>query len=339
MKKTILIFTILFTISVPAFSQTTVGFSDPDNIQPLLDYRLPEWGYENLFLDFSLNGLQTTSYQDEDNISDSNFSMQFSPDYSRFRESETRQSSLRAFSNFDYSGESGEDEKSREFQTRINLGATERFYQENSDLFFSGTFSGIFFQNRFRDEETLQGTVIIDESLLNRSFSTTFSIGVGYGRVRNVNPMIRALRLNERFEALNTDQSLSVADVLTASEQFTRQEGYQRSYDRPLKSFWQDMDQLLSPDLSALDPFDLLYLTDTSVETIGQRQEGWEITGTAGIGYSANYIREEDDISGTTSSNLSQFTNFIPRIYGAWYKNLSWNIRSASVRNYDIRFR
>ena len=40
-----LILLVLLSAGTPATGQTSVGFRDPDNIQPILDYRLPSWGY------------------------------------------------------------------------------------------------------------------------------------------------------------------------------------------------------------------------------------------------------------------------------------------------------
>lgn len=326
MKKPLPLFILLFFFTTHAYSQTSVGFSDPDDIQPLLDYRLPEWGYDNFYLDFSINGLRTT--QNDDVSSD--FSGQLSPVYNRFRESEDRSSLLRVVSAFEYTGENQEEDIYREFEARVNLNAMERFYQDNSDLFFSGELSGNFYQNRIRDEVTIPP---VDESSLFRNFSTTFSVGVGYGRLRNVNPMIRSLRLNERLNALDENESMGLPDLLNASEQFTRENAYRQNYDRPLKYFWNDMNEVISPELAALNPFDLLYLTDTSSETIGERLEGWEIIGSAGLQYYTTYMRGEDDITDQTSSSLSQTTNLVPSVSGAWFKNLSLE-HQVGIRSY-----
>lgn len=84
------------------------------------------------------------------------------------------------------------------------------------------------------------------------------------------------------------------------------------------------MDGLLSAELSALDPFDLLYLTDTLRENIGLRSEGWQIEATAGLRYQVIYNRTEDEIpDGSSESNLSRTTLFTPNISVAWAKNLS----------------
>lgn len=330
MKQTLLL--VLFcSFSLTAFGQTSVGFSDPENIQPLLDYRLPAWGYENLYLDFNLGGSRTTDYEDTDSSTNSRFSGNISPAYTRFRQSESRQSFLNAASRLDYTTDSREIGNRRDLQLRLNWSAVEQIYRQNSDLFFTGRSSGSFRQNRVKDDR-----FTTDELDLDRTFSANLAVGAGFGRLRNVNPIIRSLRLNERLNAVGA-ASLGMEDLIRASEHFTRENGYQQVYDRPLKYFWEDMDQQISPDLSALDTFDLLYLTNTSNETIGQRLEGWEVTGTAGINYFVNYQREEDRISGTESSQLTQNTNFEPRVTGAWYKNLSLEHQIGFRSNFSYR--
>lgn len=88
MKISILLFVLICSLSGSVYSQNSVGFSDPDNIQPLLDYRLPEWGYNELFLDLNIDGVFTTDYGDDNTSSDNDFSSQFAPAYNWFRESE-----------------------------------------------------------------------------------------------------------------------------------------------------------------------------------------------------------------------------------------------------------
>ena len=109
-------------------------------------------------------------------------------------------------------------------------------------------------------------------------------------------------------------------DYFSAADHFTQYSGYQSRYDRPQKYFWGDMDDMISPNLSALNPFDLLYLTDSTVEAIGTRKEGWEVQVSGTLDYSTRYTK---NISVTMENELSQETIFQPRISGSWWKNLS----------------
>jgi hypothetical protein len=44
-KKIVLTALACLTAALPAIAQTSVGFTDPSDIRPVLDYRLPAWGY------------------------------------------------------------------------------------------------------------------------------------------------------------------------------------------------------------------------------------------------------------------------------------------------------
>lgn len=330
MRKCLLGLIALISLPLHTIAQESVGFSDPDNIQPLLDYRLPDWGYTNFYLDFSLDGNLENRQSDEDQNSAANhqYSSLITSNYTRYRESEARISEyiLSPFINYsilDQNSFSSSESYNSDFQLVFLWNFNEKFYREDSDLFFAGSFYGVLNQSKRQEEEHFQEAINIDETSLNRSFNPSLSIGIGYGRLRNVNPMIRSLRMNERLNALNAGQTLSQNDITNSAEHFTRLDGYRRSYDRHQKHFWGDMDNLLSADLAAIEAFDLLYLTDVTQEAIGSRQEGWEISALATLHHSLSYRRNEDKLTGSSNSRISKGTFLIPSVSGTWYKNLS----------------
>ena len=331
MKKLLLTTGISILISSLSIAQESVGFSEPDDISPLLDYRLPDWGFTNLFWDFSMNGNLQKRQSDSRPESSSldRFSGQLAPVYFRYRESEPRISSYIIRPDFDFSIRESKTFGNEEFSERdavlsLNWDFNEKFYLKESNLYFTGIFSGEFLEINSHEKSKIQSTTVADVSSLTRTFTPTLSAGIGYGRLRNVNPMIRAIRMNERLGVLNPGFGLSETDLFRAAEQFTQINGYAQIYDRPQKYFWGDMDEVLSADLSALDPFDLLYLTDTLQESIGSRSEGWQIEATAGLRYQVIYDSTEDETAGgTAQSNLSRSTLFTPNLSGVWAKNLS----------------
>lgn len=326
MRKLLLGLFVFLCLPISIIAQETVGFSNPDNIQPLLEYRLPEWGYTNFFLDFSLDGTVDRSRYDDAGYAstDSRYTTHLSPVYTRYYQSEERQSNYSVSSVFDYfldkENDSNNDKTSlQNYNFELNLYTEQKFYMEDSDLFLSGSVRGNFDQFK-TDESERQPNQLFTESDFTRNFSTNISIGIGFGRIRNINPMIRSLRLGERFNALDNSQTMSNDDYRAAAEQLTKLRGYSETYDRPQKYFWNDMDALISPELSSLNPFDLLYLTDATQETIGSRIEGWEIHGTVAFDWTTRYVRDD------TFDNGSDITNnsfFIPRLSGVWSRNIS----------------
>lgn len=326
MRKLLLGLLVLLYLPLQSIAQESVGFSDPNNIQPLLDYTLPEWGFTNFYLDFSLDGnVNRTHIQRADaNSTEGGLSLQLAPVYNRFYESESRQSRYSFRSSVDYSldasndyGNNVEDETNYNFQLSTNL--SEKIYKNESDVFLTASLRGNFQQAK-TEYESSQTNSFLGNWPFARQLETAATIGVGFGRLRNVNPSIRSLRLGERLNALNNGQSMTNQDYFSAADHFTQYSGYQSRYDRPQKYFWGDMDDMISPNLSALNPFDLLYLTDSTVEAIGTRKEGWEVQVSGTLDYSTRYTK---NISVTMENELSQETIFQPRISGSWWKNLS----------------
>lgn len=330
MRKFICLLIASFCLTSLSNAQDSIGFSDPDNIQPLLEYRLPDWGFSNFYLDFSVDGNHNRSSFDatQNTSSDHEFSASISPVFLRYAESEARISSFRVQSQLNYYADKSSsfqntDRTDRDYSVNLSLNASEKFYLEESDFFLSGYGYGNLRQDYDQYRMESNNLIQMDESSFNRFFTSELSIGFGYGRMRNVNPMIRSLRLNERMQALGNNQSMSNSDYLAAAQHFTKHSGYAQRYDRPEKHFWEDMNTVISPDLSSLSPFDLLYLTETSLETIGSRSEGWEVEASGTIRYTTDYSRTTDNLIGQPVSNLNSSTMFIPRLEGRWSKNVS----------------
>jgi hypothetical protein len=311
------------------FAQQTLGFSNPQNIDPLLDYRLPDWGYTNFQIGFNLlnNGGKTKAFSTEDLRYSYNLSA--TPTYELYRESEERIFSLATLLNLGYQRRlnrqqssafnSESEDKENEFLSRLFLNANyKRYVADNSFILAASGFDIAF---RRRSDQQSDGGQLIEEQIQHLRF-INFSprIGYGFGRIRNVGPVIRALRMRERARALNVAVNFTNEDIQSAADQFTRYQGYLENYDRPQKYFWGDMDNATTTDLSALDTFDMLYLTDVLDEAIGTRLEGWEVTGGAVFNYSSRLDRVEEDI---LTRNYLTTTEAGVFISGRWYKNTS----------------
>lgn len=328
MRILILFFLFLSLSLSTVYGQESIGFSDSENIEPLIEYRLPAWGYSNLFWDFSFRSNLEGVNRDDDSRKFNDISGILSPTYNRFYESEERVSTRFLtpsinYNRFNNPGFAENENLNRQFELGLRGALNDRFYLDQRDIFLIRSFQGNFRQlhsKEFRNSD-IDGTTT-DMSRLQRNFSTTIGGGVGIGRLRNINPMIRALRLNERLNSLGSEQEMTLNDLRNASEQFTKVNGYNQVYDRPDKYFWGDMDSEISPNLMALNPFDLFYLTDVSSESIGQRLEGWEVVAQLDLNHSVNYLKTNDNIPDTESSQLNRTTMLSPNVMGVWYRNL-----------------
>ncbi|PAU94412.1 hypothetical protein CK503_06320 [Aliifodinibius salipaludis] len=349
MKKFITgIILLMFPVGIVS-AQQTVGFSDSENIEPLLDYRLPDWGYSNFYFDIDA----ANSGSDSKNFGNESFNNQvntaFNPRYDLFRESEARILHLNTSLDLSYrdqlfkSRNDFSDTENKEtlnrFGTEANIVGNIREYI-NSEVFIFG--EGAFrFDYSSTKDETKDNEILTDKRLIyDRNFRVTPKFGVGIGRVRNVNPVIRAIRLKERAGALNSSLFFSEQDILSAADHMTRYQGYQQRYDRPSKHFWGDMDQQTNVDLSTLDTFDMLYLTDVLNEALGTRLEGWELMGGAEFNYSNDLERTEESMSPIDPVNRDVYISkeIAGFINGRWYHNSSLNQQWGLVGDVTLSY-
>ncbi|MEZ4387957.1 MAG: hypothetical protein R3D98_10375 [Candidatus Krumholzibacteriia bacterium] len=97
-------------------------------------------------------------------------------------------------------------------------------------------------------------------------------LGGGWGRLRDVEPLLRAQRLAERLVALGRVRP-GRAQVLAAAEVLATRGGYGAIYDRPDRRFWQEVFAALTGG-ETLDLAEVLYLEDALAENLGDRRQG-----------------------------------------------------------------
>ncbi|MTI86740.1 MAG: hypothetical protein FH748_02090 [Balneolaceae bacterium] len=166
-------------------------------------------------------------------------------------------------------------------------------------------------------------TTTTDRTKIIRRIYLAPEVGIGFGKVRNVTPVIRAIRLNERYNYVSNG-SFSNREVLNAAEQFTRIQGYNQKYDRNSKHFWSDMNGNLSNKLDALNAYDLFYLQDVLDENLGSRYEGYEVLLSGRYRYSNKLDRFEPN--GAVDQRVLDLDRSVTVDASFdWYKNLSLN--------------
>jgi len=233
------------------------------------------------------------------------------------------------------------EDKDQDFDIGFSVLTTIKEYvSSQSFIFGDGTIN---LSYRSMKTESFQDENLTDKRVAyNRRFTATPRIGYGFGRLRNVNPIIRAVRLSERASAINGNLDFSRQDIQAAANQFTRYDGYQQTYDRPQKYFWDDMDLAMSPDLSSLNTFDILYLTDVLDEGIGTRLEGWEVIGGAQFSYQNNLERIERPFNQFDQLIRDELISKRAGVFvnGRWYKNTSltqqWGITGRVRLSYPL---
>lgn len=288
----VLMFLSLASISL---SQTSIGFQNPGNTKPLLDYRLPTWGYRTLSAGFSFSGDKNYNDYRHQNSDYSSLSFSLNSNYACYRESEKNILQfglyLYGYLNRDATEDNNEQtdhnhnvlEKRFDSDYRIYLGIN-HYVTPNSFLTFWASSDGSYWE---RDTETRNTDAGLElgyewDGDLDRNYEAEGRIGYGIGRVRNVTPVLRALRLNERLAALQKERSLNPDEIAEMAQTLAKRSGYLSVYDRSSKYFWPDVLKPLATQ-GALSPFDIFYLTEILSENIGARYEGWDAS--AGIDY------------------------------------------------------
>jgi len=352
MKKIIGVL-LLFVISVNfSIAQSTIGFSDPEDIQSILEYRLPDWGYSNFLLNFSLNGRFDDSKISRTDLStdsqDRDFHFIIDPGYRIYRESEQRIISLNSDALLLYRNNRRETESPtdqlaqnrKSIDTEISIYASLREYISPRWFFLVNEDASFEYRYGYSEDKS-SGLSESLQKTFDRRFISNSRVGIGLGRVRNVNPVIRAVRMNERYQAVTEGSQLSQEELEAVANMFTKYQGYESRYDRPEKYFWESMDQAVNSSISDLNAFDLLYLTDVLDENFGNRLQGWDAS-IGGIFYYSNSLQREENNMGMNTNrdfDIQKSGGFFGEV--RWFKNLSlkhqisFNVDSERIYSID----
>lgn len=363
----------LFLIQ-PSVAQQSIGFSDSTDFQHIIDYRLPDWGYSNFYL--STGRFRTTNEYlstNEERVFTSPAAtasidterenhittISLSPTYQYYRQSEQQIHSLNTSLNIgsgirnqsnQVDGSSTNDNyiiqeqddnlKTREASIRYSIYFNSKYYAWN-DLFITGSMDGDmnFAKSKSERNDELNPDRDQDQNEFSRHILFYPQLGIGFGRVRNVAPQIRAIRMKERYQEIS-DQSFTNNEIVESAEQFTRIQQYKSTRDRHQKYFWGDMNELLSGKLDDVSAYDLFYLNDVLNENLGQRHEGFDVSFRGSYRYQNSLNKTDEQNSNGTSKqrNIS-----IHRIAGVisnlrWYKNLSLNHQLSFEAEYELLF-
>jgi hypothetical protein len=255
-----------------------VGYEDPSDLDALLGYRLPTWGYRTWTANFNLNGGGSESRLSGNKSLINAFNTDLNTYFTHYNESEICTRSLTATLGGDYthrhSGSDTHEQSRHELSLDYNLDAHAHRYLADGP--FSLRF-GLGRGQRYRENITSMRNmnVTTEGENYHRFTDHKFEAGVGWGRMRDVVPLIRAQRLSERLAAmgyprLTEDQVVQVAQVIATEY------GYGRIFDRRNRHFWEDvMEPMTGIQLS---PYEVFYLADVLNENVGTRLQGFELT-------------------------------------------------------------
>ncbi|MEZ4387955.1 MAG: hypothetical protein R3D98_10365 [Candidatus Krumholzibacteriia bacterium] len=250
---------VVAAVPAAAVAQASLGHPRPADLQPLLDDRLPTWGWSTWVVSGRLGGNgdrrdsegrdledRRTSEDDE-----SHYRGELSSAWSWYREGEQRVWSLAV----DLDGSCHRDWRHGTDRSSTESGIREREFTESGPVgryqtelgivqyLLAGDLAAVLNVQGTGAYRQIHQTLRYDDwprdehNSMDRKHRYAMAPGVSYGRLRDVTPLVLAARLSERLQALGRP-ALSRLQVRQVAEALARQAGYQAVFDRPDKRFW-----------------------------------------------------------------------------------------------------
>ena len=300
----------LLCLGSAAMAQMSVGFADPENIESVLDYRLPSWGYTETSLRFDLRGDGSDAWGRYERETVTGRIM-LSPTFRRYHESEENLTFLDLDLDADWSllktDENGAGREIERVDVGFGLAAKWDRYFRPERFLITGCDADL----SYMEEQDHRYSEKYDQKLTGviKNYKASAGIGIGIGRVRDVTPLIRALRFNERFKVLGKAGGLCRDDIQSIAGVLATRAGYNAVHDRPGKYFWQDVLDRIA-DADSLTPFEMYYLAEVLQEDVGTRLQGWDLS------FGLTYAEK----GGTYYASETWLAGFVA---GRLYKNLT----------------
>lgn len=266
----------LLTAPPCAPAQTSIGFSDPHNLQALLDYRLPDWTSRVWSASFDLNGSGSDRRVSGRPYIDNRFATNLGTSWRQNREGEKFNHSLwvNLSSNYSrsHSGTDDSETSGHDFRGSYTIEGTLERYLNDGPFSVQATLRD---HRRYSEDISswrTDGETTHDDRY-SRFSDHAYGVGLSVGRVRDVTPLLRAERLAERLVALGHPRP-DDGQVLRIAEVLATRSGYSQVFQRPDRHFWRDVLEPLLGAERSLSAFEIMYLTEVLNEDLGDRRQG-----------------------------------------------------------------
>ena len=149
--------------------------------------------------------------------------------------------------------------------------------------------------NAYIDDQKREDPINIyyDTYNSNKNQNYIVSAGIGWGRMRNVTPVVEAIRFQERLKQVNAlNNDLDEKTIEDLAQKFSQVNYYADVHDRYSKYFWQDIEKSLSNDgvsLAGLNQYSDSYLKEVLSEVRFVRNEGLETSFNLQVNYQNQY--------------------------------------------------
>ncbi len=304
MKNSILFISAFISIFILKTNAQTYGL---DNTDPSVftKYKIPNTDLKSLWFNTSLNfSSNKQDYTGDTNVNsyyNSNFGYNLRPSYYLLKETDNKHLYFKMDLSGHYSHSYSENHystdpylsssKNNMYSTSIYLNFLNNNYLNSSDVFYSLS-SSISVSMSDAKNENNNGTTT-NSYTGNKNQYYNFLLGFGFGKLRNVTPVVSAIRFQERLKQVNLlNKDLSNEAIEGLAQQFSRQSYFSSVHERPNKYFWQSIDDALSRDgisLNGLNMYSSSYLMETTGEVRFLRQEGCIVGINAQLQYQNTY--------------------------------------------------
>ncbi|MCK5146061.1 hypothetical protein KAR48_04855 [bacterium] len=293
-------------------AQSSIGFTSND-ISIVRNYRLPSWGYQRLELQFNSEKQSDTDKQQSSESSVGQYSISTKPNGYLYQESERLIFRVDArfegtWSGTDFKWTESPIESEREFKQRKSF--VESYILARSQVYIHSDahISALIINTNNRNKEK-NGSEVTQQQDYHNSY---YRAGLGWGRMREVSPLIKAMRLAERWKALGHGQ-IEETTLLKMAQHLSKQGGYRSIFHRPDRRFWKDLYAIWSPE--NITPDDHEYLKEALLEQFGHHWEGWYIR--------AGVFKEKSTQKNHPSNNSNKRDSEGLFVEGRWSRHVS----------------
>jgi hypothetical protein len=304
MKKVITLFLIFIVIAGTVFAQSYgLGNTNPS---VFTKYRVPETVLG--LAQFNSNLTYTSSnniisgngagFYSDQSMFNSAFMYQLTPQYQYLNENDERVFSLNGILDgvYNYQTEKRSDEvnstNNKQATITLDFSAGYSKYFSPDNLFFNVASKVLVNINeQYNKDETVSPDDIYEGG---KSQQYTLRLGIGWGKVRNVTPVVSAIRFQERLKQLSLlNKDLSENTINNLAQQFAKSDYYDIAYVRPEKYFWQGIEETLAKDsvsLKGLNEYGSTYLHEIPNEIRFLRREGFQASINMQLYYDNYYL-------------------------------------------------
>lgn len=308
----IFLFTFL-SISTVLLAQS-YGLGDAD-LELFSKYRVPEtiFSIPQISTSFSFNSenvdFPKSPYYHQGEENNKTLLLTLRPLYKYLNESEESIYSLNFYTNGMYQISEREEDfmdsdykrESKQYLAFITLNSNFRKYlSAESNLSFYASPGAVvsLYEWDSKTTYTNQPTSNYYNQMKDQNYS--FQFGIGWGRIRNVTPVVSALRFQERMKQLNLiTNNIDENTMFRLAQKFSQYDYYSSTYERSQKYFWSSLEDVLLesvPEMRNLNEYASAYLHEVPKEIRFLRRQGLIVNLFAQVDYQNIFYKNSDRV-------------------------------------------